>query len=819
MIAPMDAPSPPPAPQQPASVRAALPARAAAYLVAGAIGLSAFLLFALELLVGRLVLPAFGGSPAAWATVLFFFQGVLLVGYLYGHLVVTRLSVRSGAALHVVVVALAVVALLAVPARIGALRDPGIHPILDLLRVLTITVGAPTLVLTTTTPLLSAWYARLRGARVGDDPFWLYSMSNGASLAALLAYPFVIEPAMGLAAQRTAWGVGFVALALLLAAAATIMWTRARGGIRARVPDGPDGRPPEGAVAAADTRVDRRPTSRRRAAWILVAAVPAGLLAAVTNLVATDLVAAPMLWMGPLAIYLLSFVIAFSRRGRLIVPGALALTPVAVTLLWVPLGSVGAWPALPLLAIAYAGFAVVAVGLNGVLALDRPDADGLTEFYLLLAVGGVLGGSFVGVIAPLVFGGIWEYPILLVGTLVAVTWGAESGAAPAPVPASPPAAAEAASSATQVEAIADRGGRAAQTPVPKDVRRPRGLRLRPFVAGAPGRLVPYGVVGALLVLAVVPVGGPAVEAVVRWVAVGGVLLLFAGVPRFFVVATATVLVLVTFVLPAPALFQGRSFFAVTRVIASPDGRSISLTNGTTLHGIQATDPALRDEPTAYYVRPGPAGDLFAAARGPFGRRALDIAVAGLGSGGLATFAMPGDALTFLEIDPVVIGVATDPSLFTFLSDAAVPARIVEGDARLSLASTPDDAHDLVIVDVFSSDSPPAHMLTVEAIADAMRTVRPGGLLALHVSNRYYDLAPAVVGAAERLGLATSVRTYAPTQEARDRWLAVPSIWVAIARSPEDLSVLESRGWRQQRAVDPVTDDRPDLLRLLYALGG
>lgn len=774
-----------------AHVSAAGATRAASYLVAGAIGLSAFLLFALELLVGRLVLPAFGGSPAAWATVLVFFQAVLLVGYLYGHLVVSRLSVRTGAALHVVVLALAVLALIAVPARIGALRDPGLHPILDLLRVLTIAVGVPTLVLTATTPLLSAWYARLRGARTGDDPFRLYAVSNAASLAALLAYPFVIEPAMGLGTQRTAWELGFVALAAVLATVAAIVWRRTPGRVHIGHGAADDARPGNGSdpgAGAGSAPGRRETTTRRRLAWVLIAAVPAGLLAAVTNLVATDLVAAPLLWMGPLAIYLLSFVVAFSRRGRAVVPGALALTPVAITLLWVPLGSVGAWPALPLLAVAYAGFAVVATGLNGLLALDRPDPDRLTEFYLLLAVGGVLGGSFVGVIAPLAFAGIWEYPILLVGTLVAITWGAAAGTGPD-------------------------GGTA------DGARRPRGLRLRPFIAGAPRRLVPYLAVSALLVLSVVPVGGLAVEAVVRWVAVGAVLLLFAGVPRFFVVATAAVLVLVTFVLPGSALFQGRSFFAVTRVTAAPDGGAIMLMNGTTLHGVQATDPALRLVPTAYYVRSGPAGDLFTAARGATGTRHLDIAVAGLGNGGLASYAAPGDVLTFLEIDPVVIGVATDPSLFTFLSDAEVPPAIVEGDARLTLAATPDASHDLVVVDVFSSDSPPAHLLTVEAIADAMRTVRPGGLLALHVSNRYYDLAPAVVGAAERLGLVARVRSYTPTQDERVREFAVPSIWVAIARVSTDFTALEGRGWGTVPPVDPMTDDRPDLLRLLYALGG
>jgi len=759
----------------------------ASVLVAASIGLSAFLLFALELLVGRLVLPVFGGTPAAWATVLVFFQAVLLLGYLYGHLIVSRLSVRAGAVVHVVVVALALVSLVAWPARLELLRDPGLHPIADLLRVLAITVGGPAFVLTTTTPLLSSWYARLRGVREGDDPFWLYAVSNGASLAALVAYPLLFERVSGLAVQRQAWEIGFGALAAGLVGIASLVAVRVE---RAR--PGPDegGRQADIPVAAAIP-------GRRRLAWVLIAAVPTALLSAVSNLVATDLVAAPLLWMGPLAIYLLSFVIAFSRRGRRLVPAALALTPVAVTLLWVPLGSVGLWPALPLLVVAFVGFAVVATGLNGVLALDRPDADHLTEFYLFLAVGGVLGGSFVGIVAPLVFPNIWEYPILLVATLVAVTWGAPAGRGdPAPDPGGlPPSTGSAVASAS---------------------RPGRGLDLRPFIAGAPRRLLPYLAAAALVVIAIVPLGGTAIDAVIRWLAVGALLLLVGGIPRFFVVATAVLLVLVTFVLPEPALFGGRSFFGVTRVITSDGGARI-LTNGTTVHGLQATDPALRREPTTYYARSGPAGDLFATLRGPAGGRPLAVGIAGLGSGALAAYDRVGDAFTFYEIDPVVIRAATDPGLFTFLSDAPERPAIVEGDARLTLGRVPDSTHDLLIVDAFSSDTPPVHLLTVEAIADAMRALRPGGILALHLSNRYYDLVPAVAGAANALGYAQVKREYGPTPTERSRLFATPSQWIAIARAPADLAGLEARGWAPARVTDPVTDDRPDILRLLRPL--
>lgn len=778
-------------------------------LVAASIGLSAFLLFALELLVGRLVLPVFGGAPAAWATVLVFFQAILLVGYLYGHLVVSRLSVRAGALVHAVVVGAAVISLAVWPTHLATLRDPAFGPILDLLRVLALAVGIPSFVLTTTTPLLSSWYARIRCARDGDDPFWLYAVSNGASFAALVAYPLVAERLWGLATQRLLWEAAFLVLGMGLVLLAAIVGATRAGSRRAdrrpgpaislggEIPEPPTGideRALAGDREATDGTGDDV-TARRRLAWVLVSAVPSALLGAVSNLVATDLVSAPLLWMGPLAIYLLSFVVAFSRRGRPMIPGALALTPIAVTLLWVPLGSVGLWPAPPLLGVAFAGYAVVATGLNGVLALGRPSVRHLTEFYLYVAVGGVLGGSFVGIVAPLLFPAIWEYPILLVATLAAVIWGAP---------------------AVRGEATYGPAGVAPARPAASATSPRRGLHFGPFFAGAPRRLIPYGIAAGLVLLAIVPLGGVAVEAVARWLAVGALIILVGGIPRFFVVATAVLLIVVTFVIPGPALFQGRSFFGVSRVVVR-DGAARVLLNGTTVHGLQAADPVLRREPTAYYVRSGPAGDLFAVSRGTEGDRRLDVGIAGLGNGGLATYARSGDAFTFYEIDPVVIRVASDPSLFTFLSDALAPPRIVEGDARLSLVSVPDATHDLLLVDAFSSDTPPAHLLTVEAIADAMRTVKQGGILALHLSNRYHGLAPAAVGAAEHLGLSALQRDYDPAPEDRARLFATPSEWVAIARSPADLAGLTSRGWVVPATTEPVTDDRPDILRLLRPL--
>src|SRR6185503_13345404 len=415
-------------------------------------------------------------------------------------------------------------------------------------------IGPAAFVLTATTPLMSSWYARVR--RSSDptasaaDPYWLYALSNGASLVALLAYPFVLEPAIGLSAQRGLWAAGFGLLTLVLVGASVRQVVALRGaGATSSSP------------AAVMERAASAPTRARRARWLLLATVPAGLLSAVTNFVTTDLISAPLLWVVPLAIYLGSFVVAFSALGRArIVPLATKLAPVAATLLWVPLGSAAGWPILALLAIEYLGLAILAIAIHGRLAADRPAPEGLTDFYLTMSTGGVIGGAFVGVVAPLVFDGVWEYPLLVVGALVALAL---------PMP-----------GATGVAAGTGRG--------------PRRRPIRRLLARAPERLVPYALVAAPLAVLMAADRSLGFEAGIRWLLVGGLVLLVGGVRWFLTATTALVLVLATFVLPQAAIFRDRSFFGVVQVIRN-DVATLLL-HGTTVHGIQWVDPARRHDP-------------------------------------------------------------------------------------------------------------------------------------------------------------------------------------------------------------------------------
>jgi len=773
---------------------------AIAPFVAG-IALSAFLLFSVQPLVGRLVLPAFGGVPAAWATVLVSFQTALLIGYAYAHVSVTRLGPRRGSIVHLVVLALAVALFLLAPSRFAEARIAALPPSIDLLRLLAITIGLPAVALAATTPLLSAWMTAVAQVTLtpaensaGDapptvadagtggrrDPYRLYAVSNAGSLFAVVAYPFVVEPLLGLSAQRVGFTVGLVVLVALFvgAAAAVRRSVPAAASVPARPAASGSATLGSAASGSATLPLDRRLVGR----WLLFAAVPAGLLSAVTNFVSTDLIAAPLLWIGPLGIYLATLIVAFGGRGPLVARRLAWLVPIVVVLLTVPFAAPTDWPVVPLLAIEYAGLGIIGLVLHGQLAADRPDPARLTAFYLAIAAGGVIGGAFVGLLAPAVFPSVWEYPILLVGALVAM-------------------------------AVCPDLTAAAAAPVKRRRPRSRILDLTPATAGATRRLTVYlavaGVVGVLLTLS----RSVSIADASTWLLIGAALLVLGGDVRIFTVATAAVLGL-AMLNPPVALFRDRSFFGVVEVLQPVPPDFNVLRHGTTVHSLQATDPALRSEPAGYFSRVGPLGDVVARLDerlqdGP--RRTI---VTGLGAGTIAAYQRPGDTMTFVEIDPLIERVATDPSLFTYVADAAAPPTIIIGDGRLELERQADGSADLVILDAFSSDALPIHLITAEALADAERVVDAGGLLAVNISSRYYALGPAVAAGLEPFGLTVLERLHDPTEAESARGITT-SDWLVATDDPADVAWFGARGWAAvPPAAEPLTDDRSDLLRLL-----
>jgi len=754
-----------------------------------AIALSAFAMFSLELVAGQVVLPVFGGVPAVWATTLTFFTGVLFVGYLYSHALITRVSVRRGVAIHLVVAVVAVVVTFAAPTQVGGLRVEGLPDVVNVLLVLLVVAGAPGFLFSTTTPLISAWWAQVRQAESGArapaqdrDAFWLYAASNGASFAAVLGYPFLVQPFIGLSVQRSLIGVAALVFAGLLAVVGGRAWRTAEPSPRTAGParDGvgasgeetaPAGTRAAAAVVPAGS-ADAAPGWRRQVRWLAAAFVPAGLLSATTTYITTDLVSAPLLWIWPLAIYLASFVVAFSTTGR----GALArverLAPAAATLLWVT-SLVGSWATAPLLFAVLSSFAVLAIAIHGRLAGDRPAERHLTRFYLVLSAGGVLATAFVAVLSPLIFSGVLEYPILIVGALVALAL------FPGPQ-----------------GAISWVSGRQIQT----------------LAAAAGRRLVPFAALSVVF-LALGMLDRTDVGTLALPLVAGAIVITVARSYRSHALLSAMALVLLTTALASQPLLQTRTFFGVLQIWSSRGGTAHSEYSGTTRHGVQFLDDR-RGIPTSYYVRAGPLGDVFT----DLDKRlpGASIGVVGLGTGTIAAYERPTDSMTFFEIDQVVVDLARDPQWFSYLADAPVPPRVVKGDARLSLEAEPEGSFDMLVLDAFSSDNVPAHLLTREAMATYRRVMRPGGIIVFHVSNRSYDLAPGIVSTAVSMGLAGRQLAFEPGPNRIEVEAADASDWVIVA-DYADVTRFQVLGWGTPRPGPVLTDDFSDLLRMLRAL--
>jgi SAM-dependent methyltransferase len=720
--------------------------RSSRWVFVAALSLSSFLMFSLELLAGRVVLPVFGGAPGVWATALCFFTALLFLGYSYAHLLVTRLDGRRAAGVHLVVALVLVAATFLGPTTATSLRDANMPEALNVLLALLVIAGPPSFLLASTTPLLSSWFAG--GAR---DAWWLYAASNAASLIALIAYPFVVEPFMPLSVQWVALRLGVLVFVAVLAVIAVAHRADAK-----RI-----------APAATATGTTTLALGWRRVArWLFLAFVPAGLLTATTSFLTTDLVSAPLIWIGPLAIYLASFVVAFSERGRRILPLVDRLVPAAATLLWLPYVAPVGWPVVPLIIIVLGSFAVLATAVHGRLAMSRPESSQLTHFYLLLSLAGVIATATVGVAAPMLLPDIYEYPALLVLALIAL-------------------------------AIA------APRSLTNAIRQPL-TALRDLIA----RLVPFVAVGGLILFFI----GTADPRVVALLTLGGMVVAFSTTPRVLVPATAVAMVAALLALTAQPgateLFVGRSFFGVSKIV-DIDGQH-RLYSGSTLHGIQLTDQPT--DPTTYYAMAGPLGEVFA----DLGARTVtaNIGVVGLGGGTIAAYARPTDHLTYFEIDPLVVKLASDPAYFSYLTDSPTHAQIVLGDGRLSLAAQPASTFDLLVLDAFSSDSVPPHLLTAEAIASYVRVLRPGGMLAFNLSNRYYDLAPAVAATAHSIGLDAWFRAFAPDTEQVANHAATASLWVVVAPSGY-FANWSAAGWAEESQSGPVlTDDYPDLMRVL-----
>lgn len=770
------------------------------FLFAATLFLSALLLFWVQPLAGKMVLPLLGGAPAVWNTCLLFFQAALLAGYGYVHASTRWLSTRAQVLLHV---ALLLAAAFALPVVIsesrGGVPDEA-HPALWLLKTLALTAGPPFFALSASAPLLQKWFSRTRDPSA-KDPYFLYSASNAGSLLALLAFPVLFEPTLTLGGQSRAWTIGYCALVLLVVACAA-------ASLRAKSREDAtrDAHVESDAIRNGFEGVDGAAalTLKRRLRWALLAFVPSSLVMGVTTYVTTDLVAVPLLWVVPLALYLLSFVVVFARV-RVVSRGLAAkVLPGAAVMLALVYLSGATQPAWFLIFFHLLFLFTAALVCHGQLADERPDARHLSEFYLWLAMGGALGGLFNALVAPLVFRTVVEYPLVIVlasylrpafrrerGRLLGLRLGARRD--------------------TPVSKFGVEDGNADDEGVAGSGEDAFGAKA---AAETEGRvrvvdLLPPLYLGALAAALAFMVQQFELRSVERAaLALGAPLFLlnyfFAPRPlRFAVGLCAIMLASAYFYEPrGPVLHESRNFYGTHRVTADASGGVHWLSNGSTLHGTQYTDPKRACEPLSYYHRQGPLGSVFAALDAGSDARARSVAVVGLGAGTTVAYARAGESWTFYEIDPEVIRIARDPALFTYLSScASAPVRIVTGDARLRLREAPPAAYDLIVLDAFSSDAVPAHLLTREAVALYLSKLAPGGRIAFHVSNRSLELERVALGVAADAGLDARIFADEPDEKGRDPNHDA-STWVVAARNAEDLGALASDArWQTATARD------------------
>ncbi|MGJ8582477.1 MAG: transporter [Marinosulfonomonas sp.] len=672
--------------------------------------LSASLLFFVQPLFTKVVLPHVGGAPAVWTTAMLFFQTVLIGGYLYAHIITRHLSMRAQIGLHLSLWALALIFLPLAVAE-GWSYDAEKSTAWQTLMLFAGGVGLPFAVLSANAPLIQSWYARSNGYS-SDDPYFLYGASNLGSLIALLGFPLVAEPLFGATQIGWGWTIGFWTLGALLLCSGLMV---GKG---------------TGTVAQAPQR-SAAPSLVTRFHWGLIAFVPSSLMLAVTTKLSTDVGSVPLVWVIPLALFLLTFVLVFTnkpivsndtlRLGYLLGLGGLAA---------VFSNLMGLHVSIPSAVLTVAAFFLAALYAHALLYAARPSPEHLTTFYVTMSVGGALGGFFNSIVAPNLFNELHEGAITV--------------------------------------AIA--------------------ALLLLDAKSKPSRLAIWAACGLALLLSVqgpfTNVAGPTVLAILS----AGLLVVIATTIRAHHQAQALVILSVlvvgqTFANHETPLLSDRSFFGAHKIVER-DGLRI-YGNGTTTHGAQriADLNSARPEPQFYYHKNGPMAQVLTSATGT---AAQSVGIVGLGIGALACYGKPHQDWHFYEIDALVDQIARDPRHFTFMDTCAPDAPTYLGDARMVLADQDQLTFDILVLDAYSSDSVPVHLTTYEALELYMNRLGDDGLLIFHISNRYYDIGRPLGRIAEALGLEARIQNYAgnKTDDPGD----VGSVVVAMARSQDALGV-------------------------------
>ncbi len=725
---------------------ASISPRLVSLIFSAAIFLSASLLFWVEPLFSKMVLPVLGGTSAVWSVAMVVFQGLMLAGYVYAHLLTRYLDIRQALLVHLITLACAALCLpIAIAGGFQTPPQDGLS--LWLVTLFLCSIGLPFFALAANAPLLQAWFARSNSR----NAYLLYRASNLGSFLVLLAYPFLIERSIGLAAQSQLWSVGYFALTMTIIAS---------GLLTLRAP----------AVETATAKRVSVPAVawRDRLVWAVLGFIPSGLLIAVTVHIATDVASGPYIWIVPLALYLLTYVFAFSDRPLLPAGVLLALQPFAIAILAVLFLWATKVNWILSLGGHLAAFFVAAMVCQTQLYRRRPAQEHLTQFYVWMSLGGVLGGIFAALIAPQIFSTVLEYPLLLLASLLV---------------------------------------------------RPDLWRLSPAVWKKD--LLFVACIGAAAVGALAVVATPIATFILLVMALA-VFLAFQGKAPARLVGLAALLLLGThFYDPSQSvLLHKRSFYGVYKVVDLPPGKFRVLYHGTVAHGgeqirdDQGRPYRQRPEPLTYYYLGGPYDHAIQAVRARAGGKLSRVALVGLGMGSMSCQRKPGEDWAFYELDPMSAAIARDSTLFRTMSVCAPDAPIVIGDGRLTLQGAKPGI-DLLLLDTFSSDAVPLHMLTREAFALYKSRLAPHGAIAINISNKNMELSQAVAASAAQSGMVTAITTDRKQAGTSSKTLRFQAQIALVARSQAELEALElGPDWhvvQPEPGVKVWTDDYSNVL--------
>jgi hypothetical protein len=719
---------------------------------------SSALLFSIQPMIAKMLLPLLGGTPAVWNTCMLFFQAVLLCGYAYA-LLVSRWPVKWQLIAQLSLLCLAFVSLpIGLASSWANSVPPNDNPSLWLLMCLAASVGLPFFIVSSNSPLLQKWFSQT-ASESARDPYFLYSASNVGSLLALLAYPALLEPFFTLRAQGRLWTIVYALLVLLIGAHTLMLW-RSRAAEPAPV---------------ADEATLEKLTASRRLRWLLLAFAPSSLMLGVTNYITTDIASVPLLWIIPLALYLLTMVFAFARKpwfsprlADLVVPGA------TVVLLMLYLADSSGRGSRMLIVLHLVYFFFAALMCHGQLAADRPGPRHLAQFYVWLSLGGVLGGVFNALLALMLFRSVVEYPLAILLACLLLP-------------------------SSEVGATGGHGG----PPLQKrrlDFALPALIFAFTIGLGLVADRFAIRMSGSLFIVAVpLFVSYPLRKRPVRFALSLGAVILAAGIMSGAGSST---------------LHAERNFFGVLRVMNNPNLKLHSFLHGSTVHGRQSTTLDRQCEPLSYYHREGPLGRIFAQFQAS--HAAANVGIIGLGTGATASYSQPDQRWTFYEINPAVVSIARSAEYFSYLSDCAkAPVQVVLGDARLKLHDAADRSYDLLVLDAFSSDAIPVHLMTQQALDLYLSKLAPHGLIVFHISNRNLELSDVVAELAKSRNLSCLSLLDMTEQQPNGK---DPSHWVVLARDVTDYGELRSapnaRPLTGKDAGKVWTDDFSNILSVL-----